>query len=154
MPAELFDEMEAIYAPPDHSVFELVPPLFHERADRCYTEAGRPVVTSDNFWDIFRDVLARFRAALDEEQHDELTTLLSARSEHESAENEDNMPVLANMKPFRQGQQVAGRGGRYIGGLPASSLASSTTTTTAEGPEFADFTSDEEDNEEDEDGLL
>jgi hypothetical protein len=150
VPAELFDEMGVIYAPPDHSVFELVPPLFRKRADRCYADIGQPMITSDTFWDIYRSVLARFRAGDDIE----LATILRTNSEQETAEKADQIPVLANMKPFRNGPQVVGRGVRYIGGLSESSLESSGTAVLGEGPEFADFTSDEGEDEEDEEGLL
>jgi len=40
VPPALFDEVEALYAPPDHSVFELVPHTFHERADTLYAAIG------------------------------------------------------------------------------------------------------------------
>ena len=53
--------MEAQYSPPDHPVFQLVPPLFLMRAEAFYEDAGQPIISSDTFWDVYRDILTRFR---------------------------------------------------------------------------------------------
>jgi hypothetical protein len=133
---ELFDEMEAIYAPPNHPIFELVPPIFHQRVDRFYDEAGCPVITSDSFWDIYRGLRQRFEHGTD----DEFTAVLQANSDQETASNNDQMPVLPDMQPFRNGRPMGHRE-QYIGGLRASS--STDDTTPAElSPEYVDFTTD------------
>lgn len=41
---ELLDEMEALYVPPDHAVFELVLPAFHEHVSQLYVVIGQPEV--------------------------------------------------------------------------------------------------------------
>ncbi|KAF8218486.1 hypothetical protein L208DRAFT_1350965, partial [Tricholoma matsutake] len=57
VPSELLDEVEALYAPQDHPVFELVPHTFHERADNLYAAIGQPAITVETFWDIYLDLL-------------------------------------------------------------------------------------------------
>ncbi|THU98732.1 hypothetical protein K435DRAFT_795477 [Dendrothele bispora CBS 962.96] len=53
VPPELFDELEAIFAPPDHEVFQLVPPAFEHWANIFYESMDRPRISEDNFWPIF-----------------------------------------------------------------------------------------------------
>ncbi|KAJ7084177.1 hypothetical protein C8R43DRAFT_1051851 [Mycena crocata] len=53
VPPELFDEMEAQWAPPDDPVFELTPPEFTAKIEEVYQSLGRPEVTSKTFWDIY-----------------------------------------------------------------------------------------------------
>ena len=140
-PAYLFDEMAAIYAPPDHPVFQLVPPLFDDLANQHYADIGQPTITSDNFWDIYRDVLECFRRSADEE----LTAVLANSDRQETAAQDDGLPVLPEMRPFRNGEPVAGnlagKRSHYVGGLTASG---STQTTITEEPEYADFTSSDD----------
>lgn len=59
---ELFDEMEQRWAPPDHPVFDITPPPFNVKALELYTALGSPSVTSDSFWDVYRNLLAAFHA--------------------------------------------------------------------------------------------
>jgi hypothetical protein len=60
VPSELVDEAEQLFAPPDHPVFQLVPPLFGKRIAHLYNTIGRPTVTSDSFWAIYRALLTSF----------------------------------------------------------------------------------------------
>ncbi|KAJ7300659.1 hypothetical protein DFH08DRAFT_919235 [Mycena albidolilacea] len=50
--ADLLDQMEAQFAPPDHEVFQLTPPEFDHWANVYYDEMSRPLVTHDSFWDL------------------------------------------------------------------------------------------------------
>ncbi|OAX32928.1 hypothetical protein K503DRAFT_860077 [Rhizopogon vinicolor AM-OR11-026] len=52
VPGELFDEVEAIYAPSEHPVFDLVPPTFEQHARHLYASLGKPQVSSDFFWNV------------------------------------------------------------------------------------------------------
>ena len=70
VPPQILDEMEQLYAPPDHPVFVLVPPAFHERATELYRSIGEPEVTVATFWDIYHSLLERLR------EHQENNTLL------------------------------------------------------------------------------
>ena len=134
--------MEALYAPPNHPVFELVPPAFHEHISNLYAAIGQPEVTVETFWDIFRDLLGRLREGPDEHLT-EITTCYDATCRQES---DDIMPLLPNMEAFRLGQPLdLGPNANYIGGLDDPVLADGV-------PEFAVFTDSEgEESENDED---
>lgn len=134
--------MEALYAPPEHTVFELVPPAFHEHISQLYIEIGQPEVNVDTFWDIYLHLLRQLREGHDEQ----LTNILTS---HQETLNQDSneMPLLPGLDAFRLGQPLqAGRHGSYMGGLDESSLASAVQQL---GAEFADFTDEEDDSEED-----
>jgi hypothetical protein len=139
--ADVFDEMAEIYAPPDHPVFQLVPPLFDELANKHYAAIGEPIVTSDTFWDIYHNVLECFRHSADEE----LNGILADSDRQETAAQDDGLPVLPDMQPFRNGEPVAGERNHYVGGLVASG---STQTTIQDEREYADFTSSDDDSDE------
>ncbi|KAF7288816.1 hypothetical protein HMN09_01363400 [Mycena chlorophos] len=55
-------QVRDIYAPPDHNVFELVPPDFHALAMQFYHEIATPPppVARENVWDIYLAILHRF----------------------------------------------------------------------------------------------
>ena len=144
--ADVFDEMAEIYAPPDHPVFQLVPPLFGELANKHYAAIGEPIVTSDTFWDIYQNVLECFRHSPDEE----LNGILADSDRQETAAQDDGLPVLPDMQPFRNGEPVvvAGKRSQYVGGLVASG---STQTTIQDEREYADFTSSDDDSDDDSD---
>jgi hypothetical protein len=131
------DEVEAQYAPQDHPVFQLVPSAFHDRADHLYSTIGRPEIKIDNFWDIYLDLLKRLRDGSDEA----LTRVLSDHQES-SGQQDEGMPLLPNMQPFRLGHPLdVGNNVNYIGGIDVSALPSSVPVPC---PEFAYLTSDEE----------
>jgi hypothetical protein len=54
---ELLNKVEALYAPQDHPVFELVPCAFHECATELFVAIGGPKITIHNFWDVYLDLL-------------------------------------------------------------------------------------------------
>lgn len=144
VPSELFDEMEVRFAPPDHPVFELVPPPFHEYVSSIYTAIGQPEVTIDTFWNVFRDLLERLR----EGPNEQLTEVIT------------NYDITLNLiqclfcwtchlEAFRLEQPLnLGPNMNYIGGLdPVPS------TSIRPAPEYADFTTDEDEDESEEDEL-
>ena len=141
--------MEAIYAPPGHPVFQLVPDLFDACANQYYDDAGQPVITSKTFWDIYCDILARFNC---DGINQEFDTIIQNHTEQQTAAFNNDIPVLANMRPFRPGQMVMGREIRseYMGGLLSSS-SEMTSDMVPDERRFADFTSDEDDDSEDSD---
>ena len=63
----VLDEVEALYASPDHPVFELVPQTFHERADLLYLAIGQLEITRDTFWDMYLELLKQLWNGQDEE---------------------------------------------------------------------------------------
>ena len=110
--------MEQLYAPPDHAVFTLVPPTFHERATELYLSIGEPEVTIKSFWDIYRDLLGKLQEPTD----DQLTEVLSTFQVNLDNNDAEDMALLPNMEPFHLGQPLD-LGGRssYLGGLEKSS---------------------------------
>ena len=134
-PSYAFHEVEALYAPQDHPVFELVPPTFHELANNLYSAIGQPEITHATFWDIYLELLKQLRNRQDEEPTDIITTY----RELESMQPDEDMALLPNMEPFRLGQPLnVGNDVSYIGGLDGDPC-----------PEYAMFTSDEEESDSD-----
>ena len=119
VPPELLDEMEELYAPSDHSVFTLVPPVFHECATDIYCSIGEPEVTVKTFWDVYCNILGRLREPMDDQLTDVLDTF---QANHDN--NTEDMALLPNMEPFHLGQPLNLDGRfNYIGGLePESSV--------------------------------
>jgi hypothetical protein len=154
VPSELFDEVEAIYAPSDHPVFDLVPPSFEQRAQYLYASLGKPHVSSDSFWNVYQMLLARFQAI---EGDEDLTILLSqgaVEPEHE------DVPLLPSMRELPQNAGLVGPAGfQYIGGManpPTEALhgvqdwgAQGEDRNDEDQPEYAEFTDSESDAEED-----
>jgi hypothetical protein len=55
------------YAPSDHPVFLLVPREFSQQAMTFMSELGHTVLTHQNIWDVYADLLMCFRAIEDED---------------------------------------------------------------------------------------
>lgn len=137
----LFDEVEALYAPRDHPVFELVPQTFHERVDNLYSAIGQPEITQETFWNVYLELLNQLQNGQDEE----LTNIISSHQELESTQPDEDMPLLPEMEPFRLGQPLNVGNGVYIGGLDASNGDYC--------PEHAIFTSEEEESDSDDSNV-
>jgi hypothetical protein len=60
VPDNVFDQAEQIWAPPDHAVFELVPPVVNEKIQFIYDQLDRPEVNIETFWPVYRHMLARW----------------------------------------------------------------------------------------------
>jgi hypothetical protein len=141
VPADLIDEVEQRYAPPDHPVFQLVPPTFEERVIVRYNALDRPAVTINSFWNIYHQLLAAFRT---QEPDPELDSILSVHDTSCEAIEADGVPLLPGQKDLRVGVNVVGAAGQmyyYSGG--ASSLPSGWTIAnegSSNGPEYGDLT--------------
>lgn len=53
VPVDLIEVMRSRYAPPNHEVFQLVPPEFHTDAERVWTTIESPEITQLSLWNIF-----------------------------------------------------------------------------------------------------
>ena len=53
--------MCSLYAPADDPVFELVPETFGQFADTLYKSMGCLVILWKNIWDIYKELLFRFK---------------------------------------------------------------------------------------------
>jgi len=92
-----------------------MPPLFDQCASKLYANMGQPVLSSKTFWQTYQELLHLFLNSADElvpiltTYHDTITNL---------ADKAEEMELLPNMKPFRNGENVVGpKGYKYIGGL-------------------------------------
>lgn len=56
------------YAPPDHSVFLLVPQEFFKQAAAFMKELNHTEITRDNIWDVYAELLMCFRSIEDEDR--------------------------------------------------------------------------------------
>ena len=111
--------MEQRYASPDHPVFTLVPPTFHERAMELYQSIGEPEVTVGSFWDIYRKMLGKLREPVDDRLTEEIHTFQA-----NLVNNAEGMDLLPNMEQFRLGQPLdLGGKSTYVGGLEENSEA-------------------------------
>jgi hypothetical protein len=60
--ADYIKEAELLYAPPDHSVFELVPAEFNYWISDYYSQIGSPTITWNNVWNIYEALLGKFKS--------------------------------------------------------------------------------------------
>jgi len=100
--AELIDRLEAEYAPPDHEVFQLTPPAFHERAVHFYEALGQPLVSYNTFWGVYRQLLHSFQGIID------LDPVISAVPGTVTRINNEQLPLLPEMKELRGGDGIIG----------------------------------------------
>ncbi|KAG1884748.1 hypothetical protein F4604DRAFT_1878695 [Suillus subluteus] len=152
VPSALFDEVEAIYAPPDHPVFDLVPPSFKQHAQYLYTSLGKPQVSSDSFWNVYQMLLAQFLAI---EGEDGLIVLLSQGVME--PEDEDVL-LLLSLQDLPQNTGLVGPAGyQYMGGMvnPLTQALHGVQDWGPQGehqdnedqPEFAEFTDSESESD-------
>jgi hypothetical protein len=149
----LLDEIEDLYAPRDHPVFQLVPPAFEQRAQDLYTIIGRPAVSSDTFWTVYLQLLGRFRAL----QNDpELTHVLECHREMTQRVEDEEIGLLPGLRELRNGDNVVGpHGEQYIGGSQDPPIpqcmqgGESNTQGPPIVPEYTVFTDDEDSEDSD-----
>ncbi|KAJ6534299.1 hypothetical protein B0H19DRAFT_1272015 [Mycena capillaripes] len=108
VPPELFDEMEAQWAPQDDPVFQLTPPVFTAKIRAIYESFDSPPVTSDNFWDLYRSLLTAITPIQDE---------LSDAIENYENGFDCQIELIPNQKPLREGVDVVA-GYENCGGVP------------------------------------
>ncbi|EGN94122.1 hypothetical protein SERLA73DRAFT_155882 [Serpula lacrymans var. lacrymans S7.3] len=87
------------YAPPDHFVFNLVPPAFATEAHAFLQRSGSPVVNCNNAWVIFHNTLAYFESIVNDDP--ELQTAIASHPEVlvDGLVGIKYMPVV-NMPPY------------------------------------------------------
>lgn len=108
---ELVDRLEAEFAPPNHPVFQLTPPLFHERAVAFYARIGSPVITHQTFWNTYRQLLNCFLQDSESHGHgEEMVLLISSQCDQTEEVEQELIPLIEGMKELRQGDQVIGAG--------------------------------------------
>jgi hypothetical protein len=108
VPPELFDEMEAQWAPQNDPVFELTPPLFTTKIREAYEYLGCPAVSSRNFWDVYCDLL-----------HSIIPVQEELTADIQNYENGSTSPIelIPGQEELREGVNVVA-GYEYYGGVP------------------------------------
>lgn len=133
----MLDELEQIYAPPDHPVFQLVPTTFRKIATKLYGEIGSPIVDFKSFWPVYEQLLQKFienGCTRDEELQNELNSVIE---DSRRISDDDKLPLIPGLKELRNGDNV-------VGCQPVDGDRS--TTMEFVEPEAADFTDYEDDN--------
>jgi hypothetical protein len=136
----LLDDIEEIYAPPDHPVFKLVPDAFQAHAERYYEQMGDPVITSDTFWQIYQELLQKFKdhGIID----NDIILILENHHAHCTAIHEEEpVPILPGLRNLRNGDNVVGAAAVVAApAVPDSSML-------FVEPEAADFTDTDSDGQ-------
>ena len=96
-----------------------MPPAFHERAAYLYEELGRPLVTYNSFWGIYRQLLHFFEGIV------ELDPVISAVPDTVTHIDNEELPLLPEMKELRGGDGVIGNAGNDDGHVYADFTDSS-----------------------------
>lgn len=87
----------------------MVPPAFHERATHFYEAIGRPLVTYQSFWGIYRQLHHAFEATID------LDPVISAVPDTVNRIDNEKLSLLPEMQELRGGDGVIGNSGKDDG---------------------------------------
>ncbi|KAI0711283.1 hypothetical protein C8Q76DRAFT_622842 [Earliella scabrosa] len=94
VPTALLDTVEAEWAPPNHPIFELVPPIFQQRISDIFTQIGSPVITQDSFWQVYLLIKEHFALYRQQNPQDtELTQVLATHEIHETCMHQEKPPA-------------------------------------------------------------
>jgi hypothetical protein len=93
------------YTTSDHPVFQLVPPLFEERAQELYSKIGRPTVTSDMFWNVYLQLLQEFRSL---GNNPAVTQVLAEYQEITQVVEEEDVQLFPGLRDLRNGDNIVG----------------------------------------------
>ncbi|KZT61631.1 hypothetical protein CALCODRAFT_427331, partial [Calocera cornea HHB12733] len=88
---EDFRVVEELYAPRDHPVFRLVPPLFEMEIRGYFKEIDEPEVTMESFWEIYGYLLNAF---LRSSSRDRMMTTLALQAEEEMTIEGEHMELV------------------------------------------------------------
>ena len=92
MPDDVITAAEQQWAPPDHPVFELVPPVFDTFITWVNVQCGSPQVDFDHFWDIYKHLLKA--AELFAPHTPGLLAVLAAHGNVQEGGEEQDMPLM------------------------------------------------------------
>ncbi|KAE9393107.1 hypothetical protein BT96DRAFT_999737 [Gymnopus androsaceus JB14] len=98
---ELINELQQEYAPPDHEVFQLTPPIFDDAAQTVYAQMNCPKVNHQSFWVVYRDMLRGLEALATERAYLQHSVDVHAASlEQMNSENNpiNSMELLPNQR--------------------------------------------------------
>ena len=130
VPPEMFDEMEAKWAPRDDPVFKLVPDAFHDQISAFYDALDRPVIALHTFWAIYVALLNMFTP--------ELQQTLANDIQHANDHFEESAPPPLLAEQANLPAPAGAWGYDYLGGLANPPPAQ-------DPRKYAEFTDDEPD---------
>jgi len=134
--------MEKEWADPADPVFLLVPRAFKVHADKFYEQIGQPSLTSNNFWDVYTQILALFRFLPDDDPN------LSEALKH--GDEVVEIELLSGLRDLPHGDNTTGTHGYYyLGGLenPPTADEGDANANEVDLREYAYFTPSEDDDE-------
>jgi len=104
--------MEKKWAPRNLPVFQLVPPAFEEHANVLYAKLGKPAVSSESFWLVYKKLLSVFQDLAASSSLDE-----AALADDDGILDEE-VPLLPGLRDLHYGDDALGELGYvYYGGL-------------------------------------
>lgn len=111
MPEDVLADAETQWAPPDHPVFQLVPPDFETFVTLVYETHGRPVVQMETFWDIYTRILQTAEYVIEAEPNvaEGLNRILDAHAEAMEFGENQGIPIITHVQEAEFG----------LNGLPA-----------------------------------
>jgi hypothetical protein len=105
-----------LYAPPDHPVFELVPPTFDNLARQFYLAMGQPTVSRTNVWDIYLAMLHEFHRL--DEAHAHFHNEWKVAFTESQNENANEIELRDDLQDLQNGEDVfRPDGSYYMGGV-------------------------------------
>ena len=119
----MFDEMQQEWAPLNDPVFQLTPTSFHNQINDHYTSLGCPTISGGTFWDIYKLLLVCFRRV-------SIDVTLKEEFDLANIGANQDMDLIPGLRQLRIGDEVVGDG-----------------VVLQEDYNEADFTSDDEDEE-------
>ena len=96
------DEIREKYAPPDHNVFNVVPPVFKSVATVFCNIQNYSVITHENIWRIYSNLMAHYRT---EPISSGIGVLTDAKNLDSTILDSDFIPIL-NLLPYRLHQHM------------------------------------------------
>ncbi|TFK59433.1 hypothetical protein BDN72DRAFT_905849 [Pluteus cervinus] len=138
-PEDWIGELEQQFADPTHEVFQLTPPLFHERAAKAYLSLDSPIVNYDTAWGVYRGIVQIFERS---EPNAQFVELVNGTEEQRERVNDDKIDLIPSV------QKGLDRLGKWVPGgdwIPEVAHEDTDEEDDNEGILYADFTSEEED---------
>ena len=102
--------MENKWAPPDHEVFQLVPPEFNYHAQNLYAIIGSPVINHNTFISVFR----RLRDAFLPFQAEHPLARYAASLDQEYDRDQHSVAIIPGLRDMRPGDEL---GNKQLGGF-------------------------------------
>ncbi|KIJ24233.1 hypothetical protein M422DRAFT_275024 [Sphaerobolus stellatus SS14] len=93
----IIDALEEKLAPPDHLIFQLVPPRIESSVNTCWQKIRTPKVNLLNFWDTFRTLISAMLMTYMEPQQDD--PLLQVQCHGWTGENQDYIALIPGLCP-------------------------------------------------------